>query len=105
MPGEDESEKEALDDLFDGGLPSDTLVRYRQDLARDGAYFLCYNWALHRIADDLDKGRTFPEESQMETTSRDAAEMEEELNKVGLVACKDDDPDRVGCLAASLTTL
>ena len=104
MPGEDESEKEALEDLFDGGLPSDTLVRYRQDMTKTKDYFLCYNWALHRIADDLVKGQKFPDEPQRETTDLDAAEMEQELNKVGLVACKDDDPDRV-CLTAGLATL
>lgn len=105
MPGDTDSEKVVLDEMFDKGLPASTLVRYRQDLAGShGDPFLCYNWALHRIKNDLVKDKPFPKEQPEGTTEYDAAEMEKQLNKVGLVACGDTDENRV-CLAVSLTTL
>lgn len=68
-------------------------IRYR---VNKSANFLCLDWVRHRIWDDLEDGRPFPDGEKMtDATDYTVKEMTEMLRGWGLRPCAADDDDRV----------
>jgi hypothetical protein len=72
-------------------------VVYRQDVtAHDYEQFLCMNWVVHRLKNDLRPGQRFPIESPMETVKTSIEEMGKLLaSDYDLVPCTATDAKRV----------
>jgi len=67
-------------------------VRYR---VNKRANFLCLDWVRHRIWDDLEDGRPYPDgEAMTDATDYTVREMKELLTQWGLDPCDPDDEDR-----------
>ncbi|KAG8983534.1 hypothetical protein FRB95_006839 [Tulasnella sp. JGI-2019a] len=67
-------------------------IRYRVNKSAD---FLCLDWVRHRIWDDLEDGRPFPNgENMMDATQYTLQSMTDLLRGWGLFPCDDRDEDR-----------
>ncbi|KAK9251838.1 hypothetical protein V1507DRAFT_436834 [Lipomyces tetrasporus] len=94
---QDISEEEYIRDLFSEPLSAGWGIVYRQDMDLSHfQYFLCMNWAAHRLRNDLRPGQRFPEEAIWPTTDESVEQMTDTLQtNFNLVPCKATDPEKV----------
>ncbi|KAJ8101634.1 hypothetical protein POJ06DRAFT_68198 [Lipomyces tetrasporus] len=94
---QDISEEEYIRDLFSEPLSAGWGIVYRQDMDLSHfQYFLCMNWAAHRLRNDLRPGQRFPEEAIWPTTDESVEQMTDTLQtNFNLVPCKATDPEKI----------